>query len=259
VFEEVTGKASINMTNWYVGIEGNPRDVDHLSVQFPNAEFKVQTIDDSPHLVCPGFEDLTEAHQVRDIAEEFLNPLNLALASSDPDFIPLRIGSVVEDRNGKRYKTHVLKAESVTFRIRLGRVNLTVRRADGTILSSSPPGPTLPEMIVQLTRDDENIAAAALALTTRPITWGDLYIVFETSRKLVDPDKKDYMRLCDKDWLSEIDADRFHKWANFYRHGFPSEKPSVEEMKLDEAKQLVHEIFHHLVEHKYFERFPNHN
>lgn len=242
------------MTSWYVGIEGAPLDIEQLSVRFPNAEFKVKTVDGMPHLESSNFENQTEARHVRDIAEELLNSLNLALASTDPDFTPLRTANVVADIDGKKHRTMFAEAGHYPFRIRMSVTGTTVRQADGTISSSSPPGPTLPEMIARLVRDDVNIAAAALALTTRPTTWGNLFIVYETAARLIstspyDPKASDYAQLWDNGWISEMDADRFRNWAHFNRHGYPRELPRVKEMELAEATQLIQRLFHFLIEH----------
>ena len=113
------------------------------------------------------------------------------------------------------------------------------------------PRRSFAERMTELIERDDRVREAALALRAKPVSFPNLYIVYETVKGLMSPtgDRSHWKRLVERGWISGDDSERFYDTANFYRKGYPREPiKHPPEMLLDDATRFIERLFRRMID-----------
>jgi hypothetical protein len=130
---------------------------------------------------------------------------------------------------------HILHAEGITLRIRMGRPTLTAYDKDGNVIPPPPPQPSEAQNLLQTARLDERLDKALHHLS-RADNWFDIYMAGEALFKV-----KASNRLLPKTLRKRRDVDLLMKTANTYRHAYADRVPA-NPMAMDTAQELLRSL-----------------
>ena len=238
------------MQNWFTQVEASSQDLDLVRRSFSERVLRVETQGHEKFLFSPRFDPCNSASEVRAKALELLANLNVTMEISEGRFEGIQLLGVVERIDGKLHRT--MFAEFVAFGSGFATAVAIAVGPDG---QSIPPGPqarSFVERMTELIERDERVREVAFALRTKPTSWGNLSLVYETVKGLISPrgDRQDWQYLVTLGWISKDDSNRFFETAAYYRHGHPREPiRCYSPMLLDDAVPLIHGLFKRMVEH----------
>jgi hypothetical protein len=213
---------------WYVELKGGKVDIDRMA-RFLPATAIVKRARDAFWLRSEDFQDC-DHDQITTKADQILAVANAVGSICLDRYRAVEAGAPVNVSGGKF--GDILMAGTASFRI----------------IAQMSPGDFQKRLFDLLTKDDA-LYQAALLISSRPITWLGLSLVFDTiKRVLTGKEKSDHKPLLQKGWLTEVEAERFYKSMQPYRHGFP--RRVDDRMALEEAAALMTRLFVSLAKEK---------
>lgn len=232
---------------WYVELTGHPLDLLEMQERLRTGPSRITQIDGKWYIGSRKFQDETVESIVYKTAAEILSTLNLAFSIASSGHEAIKLGSsVIENTPTGRQTSHTI--------LFLGGVSVRARASVGSILVDGIPlAPTtsLPEKLIELADQNDDFHATLRTFNADPPSFSDLYIVFETVKKALDPlgnnnpdrGKDEIVRL---EWASESELSRLYRTAQFYRHGYPRKPLALgcEELPLSDATALVRRLLH---------------
>ena len=106
-------------------------------------------------------------------------------------------------------------------------------------------------MLALFDRDDR-VREVAFVLGAEPISYQNLFIVYETVKGLMSPkgDRADWQALVNLGWISEDDSKRLWETLGYYHHGHPRGSLACgPALALDKAAEMVGDLFRRMVDH----------
>jgi hypothetical protein len=220
---------------WLVPLLGHEFELSDLPTWMQGGAFEVQKRETDYVLTSPRFDELTDAAEVRRIAEEVLSFINALGRLKWSEFQPVRLSDVeYEGPNGER-SIFVALAGKASGR---SKFTATVRRADGTVVPEVAPGEF--NDWIAVASSDHLVERALTFLDGHTVTWSDLYRALEVVKADAGGN------ISRMGWASSTALDHFKHTANSYsvlgvlaRHGRDRGGPPADPMSFGEARQLV--------------------
>jgi hypothetical protein len=218
--------------NWGVELNGSDEDkkIWKMLLKPPFDPF-VEAIEDQRgnYLVLrsASFDGIAESKEVHQTAKQLFRTLNVTMAKS-ADADPIINGAVIEFvPDGQPRKHHHLEAEGITFRIRAGIAELSVKDAKGNVIEP-PPVPSRAQLWMRAATLNPDIGSALRYMEGKP-GWLELYKAYEAVRRLPNGG------------ISRDEVGRFTQTANAgeRHHPNPKIKPHGRPMELWEARALI--------------------
>lgn len=238
------------MSVWYALLDGTQEDFVHIKRLFPNSNFAFEEIDGRNALSAPDFSGSEDRDGALDAMSELVAAINMSLRVSVRSYSGVDLDGAVERCDDGRVN-RVILAKGVASDDSFGAAAVSLAGSIGKPVRSKE------ERLVSLLKRDRAIAGAASEMTTRPLTWPAMNIVYESAKRLMSTKPSlaarsaDHQCLIDRGWISAEQSRSFYCTANHYRHGFPREpiEASVAEMRYDDAAGLSSGLFWRLVDH----------
>jgi hypothetical protein len=240
--------SAVFSARWLAEIEGELMDISAMREQISASAESIEEIDEKFYLISPFLDTCKVAAEARVVALELIYDLNVSVALVYSDHNDIRLGVIAEWMNGSLTRHYTMSAEPGVFRLRLGNVKVFVNGKESPDVQSIQ---TIADRARLLLRSNSDVRAALILLHKYPVTWSNLYIVFETVKRLTTPPgkKADHVPLMNWGWADKNELDRLYETAKFYRHGFPREPLKCLELSMDDAKSLVRRLVMKLVNH----------
>ena len=233
---------------WKVRLTGNERSLETLAESFTD-DPRVFEDDDNFFLWSSQYEDLKDADEVRDTAEEIVRTIrNLGVKDSlrTEDLQASHVHEINED--GTEHVT--VRAEGSTVGMRVGPVRVTTTDEDGNKEISRPADRTYE--LTQLAAKDDKVREL-VGLLDKGDDWVNLYRIYEFIQANIDGDEN----IADRGWWSSNEKDRFKQTANSRdaigddaRHGQERIPAPDNPMNYPEAKALVDSLIRNWLEHR---------
>ncbi|MFB6282953.1 MAG: hypothetical protein ABEK59_03335 [Halobacteria archaeon] len=233
---------------WKVRLTGSDRGLETLAESFTD-EPEVFEDDDKFFLWSSQFEDLNNAKEVRDKAEEIVKIIrNFGIKDSlrTDELQASHIHEIYEDDS-----EHVtVRAEVATIKMKAGPVHVTTTDEDGDEEVHRPADRTYE--LTQLATEDDKVRDL-VDLLDKGNNWVNLYRIYEFIQENIDGDKN----IVDRDWWNSNEKDLFKQTANSRdaigddaRHGQDRIPAPEDPMNYSEAKNLVNSLIQDWLEHR---------
>jgi len=231
---------------WMVYVAGDEFDLQELSKSSNSPELCVIKEEDQYYLKSTNFNQINNADEVRNKAEEILSLVNGASRLILETRRPLTPGVVLKINDDGSREGFVSIVESVTMRDIVSIIKISadstvqeVRRAD-----------TIPDWI-RLAQKDESVAKVLRLINEFGYNWVNLCRILEIVMKDVGDISK-------KGWVSNkrlIDritgtADNPMISGDSARHGIARHEPLPDPITFSEAKALIETILHNWLRSK---------
>jgi hypothetical protein len=173
------------------------------------------------------FDGIATSKEVHRAAKRLFSTLNVAM-SKNADTDPVTNGSVVEFvPDGQPRKHHFLEAETGTYRLRGGVVEMTLKDAQGNVIEP-PPAPSRVQLWMRSAALEPEIGSALRYLEGKP-GWFELYKAYEAVQNMPNGG------------ISNSEIKRFTQTANAGERHHPKDKYKSHKrpMELWEARALI--------------------
>lgn len=239
------------MAVWYALLDGTQEDFVHLKGLFPTSNFAFEEIDGKFALSAPVFSRSNDRDSALDAMSELIAAINTSLRLSVRSYSGVDLNGAVERREDGTVISRVIFAGGVASDDSFGAAAVSIAGSIGR------PARSKEERLVSLLGRVPEIAGVAREMTTRPLTWSAMNIVYESAKRLASTKttpkarSNDHRCLVDRGWISEGQSNSFYYTAKHWRHGFPREpvEAGVVEMQYDDATVLIGGLFWRLVNH----------
>jgi hypothetical protein len=228
---------------WQVQIVGDVHDLEELSRSTRGGSVRIVKEEGGYVLVADAFGALTDAGQVRAIAEEQVALLNGAARLALEARTAISVGGI------SRLRPDGVRDHFVTAKATLGltaRATAVVVKADGTEERAPSRADVVPDWIEAGLRE-EAVAKVLRLLGRGSLDWVGLYRLLE----IVEQDLGGRDQCWRHGWASKKQLARFRHTANSpsavgdaARHGKEFTSPPAAPMSLSEAKSLVNLVLH---------------
>jgi len=233
---------------WKVRLTGNERGLKTLTESFTD-DPEVFEDDDNFFLWSSQFEDLEDADEVRDTAEEIVRTIrNLGVKDSlrTEELQASHVHEINEDGT-----EHIsVRAEGGTVKVRAGPVRITTTDEDGNEEVHRPADRTYE--LTQLAAEDDKVREL-VGLLDNGDDWVNLYRIYEYIQANIDGDEN----IVDRSWWSSNEKDRFKQTANSRdaigddaRHGQERIPAPADPMNYSDTKALVDSLIQNWLEHR---------
>ena len=237
------------MVKWLARVDASPRELELVQQNYSDRFLTIEEHGQEKLIASHRFEACTTALEARDEAVRLLASINVVMELAMASFAGLRFNGVAEHRDGQLHQT--IFAELYANLNVFLTAAATVTGGGAAAGAAELPRRSFAERMTELIERDDRVREAALALRVKPVSFPDLYIVYETVKGLMSPtgDRSEWKGLVERGWISDNDSKRFYDTANFYRKGYPREPiKHFPEMLLDDATRLIERLFRRMID-----------
>ena len=239
------------MAKWLAKISASKRDKRLVEQHFTTKALAVEEVSQETFVVSPRFQSCKDVQEVRAAAAELIANVNLAIQLVERHFEGLLFeDTVAEQRNGNLHRT--VFAEAHSYGIGTATADAVALGPNGKPLPSPALSRSFAERMLALLGRDDRVREVAFVLRAEPISYQNLFIVYETVKGLVsaNADRSDWQTLVNLGWISGDDSKRLWETLGYYHHGHP--RGSLTDgpvLALDEAAEMVGDLFRRMVDH----------
>lgn len=193
------------MARWLVKLEGDSFDLEEYIRWFPCGDVHALALNGETFLTGAAFNDLDSAQQIREAAIQVLDEFSAVIALLWPSLKRPSIGILThEDDSGNRKSHHIIAADSITVRSKVGAVVISA----GDPRESAADSPTHAQQLLEASRTDRRLKLV-LSIWADPVrTWPRLYRLLEELEAFLGV-RVDVRGLCTKN-----ERERFARSAN---------------------------------------------
>lgn len=224
--------------------------MEEIQIQFPHRQLSLENVGERVAFNMPEFDACAVVSEVETVASEFVSLANLSLSLTSADYESINIYSIAEKTADGVVNRKIL--QTITGK---GRHRIQPPSSGASSENAAATAPkaeaTLAERTASLIRRNDAVREAALALTSTPMSWGNINLAFETIKGLTSPrgKREDWEQLKDWGWATEDQLNRLYDTAGYYRHGHPRGSLKYQELSLAEGEAIARSLFERLVEH----------
>lgn len=227
---------------WVVQLKGDNSDLQELSESLSSVELGITKENDKFFLKSSNFNQLNNANEVKEKAEEFLLSICGAARVAFRMQRPLVVDAVIKvNDDGTKLTTRFLSDTMYAS----SSISLTITRNNGTVEEIHQADP-IPEWI-NIAQNDENVAKILRLMGKGAIDWVSLYRIYD----VIEYDVGGISNIVSNGWTSSNQIERFKHTANsvgaigdIARHGVETTDPPRNPMQFSEAKSLIETIIH---------------
>ncbi len=235
------------MARWLAKVSASTRDKLLVQQHVTADILAFEERGEETFVVSPRFESCDDVQEVLDAATALIANVNVTFEVVDRHFGGVSFDNiVVEQKNGKLNRTIFVPAGALSL---VSTMPVLVVGPDGQ--PSPAPQRSFPERMLALLGQDDRVREVAPLLRARPVSYQNLFIVYETVKGLVSPNhvRSDWQTLVNLGWISEDDSKRLWETLGYYHHGHPRGSPNGPVLALDKAAEMVGDLFRRMVDH----------
>lgn len=227
---------------WVVQLKGDNSDLQELSETLNSVELCITKENDGFSLKSSNFNQLNDANEVKEKAEELLLSIFGAARVAFRMQRPLVVNAVIKvNDDGTKLTTRFLSDTMYAS----SSISLTITRNNGTVEEIHQADP-IPEWI-NIAQNDENVAKVLRLMGKGSIDWVGLYRIYD----VIEHDVGGIPNIVSNGWTSRNQIERFRHTANsvgaigdLARHGVETTDPPPNPMPFSEAESLINTIIH---------------
>lgn len=229
---------------WMVYIAGDDFDLRELSKSLTLPELCIIEEENLYYLKSTNFNQLKNADEVRNKAEEILSLINGASRLALGTRKPITMDSVVKiTDDGREEKTYFELEKTVTMRDSVGAT------IDGREVHQADP---IPDWI-KVAQSNKNVAKVLRLIGNFGYDWVNLYRIYE----IIESDVGGSSKITQKGWATKKAIRRFKHTVDSVgaigdpaRHGMEETQPPKNPMIFSEAKSLIETILYNWLRSK---------
>lgn len=165
---------------WYIQITGTESDISDVERSLKTYMWKLYRDKDGVYLTSNNLNDISDAVEVRSLAEEFIDTLNGAISYIYDDYEPIRYQSTIEYNKITGQRIVSIGPVSMSFKLRM--------RATLTIKGQNEPMETSVEKWLKVSKKSEAVRSV-LHYYNNP-NWWNLYKIYEVIKEDLGGDAK---------------------------------------------------------------------
>jgi hypothetical protein len=233
---------------WVVRLQGNNSDLQELSKSLNSAELCITEENDKFLLKSSSFNQLDDANEVKEKAEELLPLICGAARAAFRMRRQLVVDAVIKiNDDGTREPINFLSDTVYPS----SSTNLTITRNNGTVEEIHQADP-IPGWI-NIAQNDDNVAKVLRLMGKGAIDWVGLYRIYD----VIEHDVGGIPNIVSNGWTSRNQIERFRHTANsvgaigdLARHGVERTMPPPNPMSFSEAESFINTIIHNWLQTK---------